>query len=498
MDDKINIVKAPAPVIYTPQEVACIFKEQLKTPAKVVTIEGVYRQNPKSGNYYGYFYDSLAAQNSNYEMTLVVPAALREKMKDGTLVQVSGVVSKELRNRCSIDLHFNVTRYDVIEENVISEDEQRLMSLQAEKSARGYRNVDGVLEGKLFRGEKPNICLLFARGTITDQDFKKGLEAARSHIDFVEENETFAQISQLRAKLGQLDRMGYDVIAIVRGGGSGIKEVFDMPDLIESVVNLSTPFVTGVGHPGEKPFIAKVADKDLGTPSLLGVYFKDMVNRVIDQREKSKAVLVEQVKKQFEERITASEKQNKELNEKIATLTKDSEANRKLHAEQMVVAQKQNKELQEKIVEMNRNAANAQKLHADQMVLSEKQNKELQNKITELNKSAENAQKLYKEQIEAMKKQHETTEKQVKMYEEQAKSFNENISKMQQTNVALQKSLTEITTQNAKSSKELADAKALATRLEEQLKQAERQSKPVGLYVVLVVLVAIILFLISN
>ena len=475
MDDKINIVKSPAPVIYTPQEVACIFKEQLKTPAKVVTIEGVYRQNPKSGNYYGYFYDSLAAQNSNFEMTLVVPAALREKMKDGTLVQVSGVVSKELRNRCSIDLQFNVTRYDVIEENVISEDEQRLMSLQAEKSAKGYRNVDGVLEAKLFRGEKPNICLLFARGTITDQDFKKGLEAARSHIDFVEENETFAQISQLKAKLGQLDRMGYDVIAIIRGGGSGIKEVFDMPDLIESVVNLSTPFVTGVGHPGEKPFIAKVADKDLGTPSLLGVYFKDLVNRVIDQREKSKA-----------------------LNEKIATLTKDSEANRKLHAEQMIMAQKQNKELQEKIVEMNKNAANAQKLHADQMVLSEKQNKELQNKITELNKSAENAQKLYKEQIEAMKKQHETTEKQVKVYEEQAKSFNENISKMQQTNAALQKSLTEITTQNAKSSKELADAKALATRLEEQLKQAERQSKPVGLYVVLVVLVAIILFLISS
>lgn len=387
-------------------------------------------------------------------------------MKDGTLVQVSGVVSKELRNRCSIDLHFNVTRYDVIEENVISEDEQRLMSLQAEKSAKGYRNVDGVLEAKLFRGEKPNICLLFARGTITDQDFKKGLEAARSHIDFVEENETFAQISQLRAKLGQLDRMGYDVIAIVRGGGSGIKEVFDMPDLIESVVNLSTPFVTGVGHPGEKPFIAKVADKDLGTPSLLGVYFKDLVNRVIDQREKSKAVLVEQVKKQFEERIAASEKQNKELNEKIATLTKESEANRKLHAEQMV--------------------------------LSEKQNKELQNKITELNKSAENAQKLYKEQIEAMKKQHETTEKQVKVYEEQAKSFNENISKMQQTNAALQKSLTEITTQNAKSSKELADAKALATRLEEQLKQAERQSKPVGLYVVLVVLVTVIVMFILG
>lgn len=59
------------PTVFTPQEVAYIFKEQLKTPAKVVTIEGIYKQNPRSGNYSGYFYDSLAAKNNNYEMTLV-------------------------------------------------------------------------------------------------------------------------------------------------------------------------------------------------------------------------------------------------------------------------------------------------------------------------------------------------------------------------------------------------------------------------------------------
>ena len=43
MEENINIAKAEAPVIYTPQEVACVFKEQLKAPARVVTIEGVYR-----------------------------------------------------------------------------------------------------------------------------------------------------------------------------------------------------------------------------------------------------------------------------------------------------------------------------------------------------------------------------------------------------------------------------------------------------------------------
>lgn len=425
MDNNTNIVKAPATFIYTPSEVAYIFREQLKTPLKVVMIEGVYRQNPKSGNYSGYFYDILMERNGNYEITLVVPAAIRVKMKDGTLVRVSGVISKELGLKCSIVLRFHVTRYDVIKDKVISENELKLLNLQTKKSANGFRNVDAILESKLLRGEKPNICLLFAKNTITDLDFKQGLEAARSHIDFVEENETFTQIPLFKSKLNLLDKRGYDVIAIVRGGGNGIKEVFNNPDLIETVVNLSTPFVTGVGHPGEKPFIAKVADKDLGTPSLLGVYFKDLVNSVISQKEKSKAVLVEQVKKQFEERIKASEKQNKEL----------------------------------------------------------------QNKITELNKSAENAQKLYKEQIETMKKQHETTEKQVKVYEEQAKNFNENIAKMQQANTDLQKSLTDMTTQNAKTVNELANAKALTTKLEEQLKLAEKQTKPVILYVILAVFI---------
>jgi len=81
---------------------------------------------------------------------------------------------------------------------------------------------------------------------------------------------------------------------------------------------------------------------------------------------------------------------------------------------------------------------------------------------------------------------------------EQAKSFNENIKRIQQTNSALQKSLTDLAAQNTKSTKELAEAKALASRLEEQLKQAKTESQPLGLYVVLVVLVAIILVILIS
>ena len=61
-----------------------------------------------------------------------------------------------------------------------------------------------------------------------------------------------------------------------------------------------------------------------------------------------------------------------------------------------------------------------------------------------------------------------------------------------------QKALEELINLNTKLKKELADAKALATRLEEQLKQAEKQSKPMEIYVLLVVLVMVILILIMN
>lgn len=58
-----------------------------------------------------------------------------------------------------------------------------------------------------------------------------------------------------------------------------------------------------------------------------------------------------------------------------------------------------------------------------------------------------------------------------------------------------QKTLEELINKNIKLKKELADAKASATRLEELLKQVEKQSKPVELYVVLVVLVIIIIIM---
>jgi len=430
-----NLSTTNYPIIYTPQEVISIFREQLRTPAKVVVLEGIYYQNPRSGNYGGYFYDVLRGQNDTFEIRVIVPLAIREKLSSGTLVQLAGTISKEVRNQSIIELQFHVTRYEIIQKDIVTDQQQQLLQLLSEKSSSGYRNVDSLLESILFRNDRPRVALVFASGSITDVDFQRGLEAASSHIDFVKHDVSFAQISRFMEKIVALDKEQYNVLAVVRGGGSGINEVFNTPELIRSLIKLNTPLICGVGHPEEKPFIGKIADKDLGTPSLLGVYFKDLVNRVLEQREKSRAVLVEQVKKQYQERILSAEKQNKELQDKFAALSKNHEDN--------------------------------QKIHTEQMRLSEIRNKELQDKITVINKNSE-------EQIKAMQKQYETTNRQLKIYEDQAKSFNENISKMQQTNNELQKSLSKLNAQNMQAAKDLAEAKAYAAQLEQQLKQSKK------------------------
>lgn len=367
------------PVVYTPQEVLLIFREQLRTPLKVIVLEGVYYHNPRSGNYGGYFYDTLRGRNDTFEIRAIVPLAIREKLKDGALVQLAGTISKEIRNQSIIELQFHVTRYEVIQENLVTNQQQELLQLLSEKSSLGYRNVDSILEGILFCSNRPKVCLLFASGSITEVDFRKGLEAASSHIDFVKEDVSFAQINRFIEKVVAIDKEQYDALAIVRGGGSGINEVFNTPELVKALISLSTPLICGVGHPEEKPFIGKIADKDLGTPSLLGVYFKDLVNRVQEQKERSRAVLVEQVKKQYQERILLAEKQNKDLQAKINAINKNSEEQIRTMKKQYETTNRQLQVYEEQAKNFNDNLSKMQQT-----------NTELQRSLNKLN--AQNAQ----------------------------------------------------------------------------------------------------------
>jgi exonuclease VII large subunit len=311
----------------------------------------------------------------------------------------------------------------------------------------------------LFVDQRPRVALLFATSSITMSDFEAGINAAKSAIDFVEYRANFSNANELVGTLQSLDKGGFHVIALVRGGGARIESLDDV-SVLEQIVSMKTPTIGAIGHVEEKTFIKQLVDKCASTPNGLGQYFSEMVESVSEKKTKSRAALTEQIKKQFKDQLETSQKQNKELQEKLKVLTKAQEDSvkaqqeaTKKHNEQVQAAQKQNKELQEQL-------KGIQKSHQDQIT-----------KLTE-------AQKLQQEQ---QKKQQE--------------ELNKNLGKMQESNNQLQKNLAAITTQNTESLKQLAQAKERAKDLEHKLSEAQN-GKGNNLWI-LIAIIAIILLIVS-
>lgn len=453
----------PATTVYKPSEIIGIFNSILakqSVNAQVVYLRGVYLASGRQ-SYSGYFYDTLRDEDRQEEITMYVTQQQRENLKNGNLVNVGGVLGRNVNNRGQIQIILNVSRIEVVQEQTIDENEIKRMELRQKKSSEGFKNVDSILEQLLFVDQRPRVALLFATSSITMSDFEAGINAAKSAIDFVEYRANFSNVNELVGTLQSLDKGGFHVIALIRGGGARIESLDDI-SVLERIVSMNTPVIGAIGHVEEKIFIKQLVDKCAPTPNGLGQYFSEMVESVSEKKTKSRAALTEQIKKQFKDQLEASQKQNKELQEKLKVLTKAQEDSvkaqqeaTKKHNEQVQAAQKQNKELQEQL-------KGIQKSHQEQIV-----------KLTE-------AQKLQQEQ---QKKQQE--------------ELNKNLGKMQESNNQLQKNLAAITTQNTESLKQLAQAKEHTKDLEHKLSEALNKKGGNSNLWMLIAIISIILLIVS-
>lgn len=452
---------------YKPSELLGMFTSYLSQQdvnRQVIYLQGIYLKNPKHDPRWTSRYDILRDENTQTEITLQIPHKLCEDLKDGNLVTVGGVLGRRVQNNSHIQLMLVVSRVEVVQEQAIDENEIKRMELRRKKAATGFRNVDALLEQLLYTDQRPKIALLFAGTSITMTDFiQGGGDIAKAAFDFAEFRANFSRTAELANTIKGIDAQSYSAIAIVRGGGSGI-EALDELDILEAVANLKTPFISAIGHPDEKLFIKELADREVSVPNDLGHYFKDMMETVNEKKTQSRAVLTEQIKKQFKDQLEAGQKQNKELQEKLSKLTKTQEETQKQHKEQVEKANKQNEELQKKLTEINKANETAQKTHAEQLGKLQVQ---------------------LKAQTEASTKQ--------------SKEFNESLKKMQDTNGQLQKTLEKMTAQNTQTSKELNDAKDKARQLEKQLSEASsKNSSNIWMIVAIIAIIALVAVLIIR
>ena len=443
--------------VYKPSELLGIFTSflsQTDVNRKVIYLRGIYLKNPKHDPRWNSRYDTLRDEDTQTEITLQIPQRLCDNLKDGNLVQVGGVLGRRAQNNCHIQLMLVVSRIDIVQEQAIDESEIKRMELRQKKASVGFKNVDSLLEQLLYTDQRPQVALVFAQTSITMSDFEAGINAAKSAIDFTERRVNFSNSQELVRTLQALDEFDFSVIALVRGGGGGIEKLDEL-DVLEAIVNLKTPIIAAIGHVEEKLFIKQLVDKCAPTPNGLGQYFSEMVESVSEKKTKSRAALTEQIKKQFKDQLEAGQKQNKELQEKLTSLTKAQEEAVKKHNEQVQA--------------LTKVQAEATKKHNEQVEVLGKQNQELQKKLSEITKAHEATQK---QQSEAMVKLQAQMKEQNEAHSKQQQEFNVSLKKMQETNGELNKSLSKLTAQNTQAAKDLNDARERQRQLERQLQES--------------------------
>jgi chemotaxis protein histidine kinase CheA len=466
--------------IYKPSELLGMFASYLarqEVNSQVVYLRGIYLKNPKHDPRWQNRYDILRDEDTQTEITLQISQRQSEGLKDGNLVTVGGVLGRRVQNNSHIQLMLVVSRIEVVQEQAIDEDEIKRVALRQKKAKDGFKNVDGILEQLLFADQRPNIALLFATTSITQSDFEAGINAAKSAIDFTEYRANFSNSAELVSALKKIDENWHNIVCIIRGGGGGIENLDDLA-VLEAVVGMQTPVIAALGHVEEKLFIKQIVDKEAPTPNGLAQYFSEMVENVSEKKTKSRAVLTEKIKKQFQEQLEAGQKQNKELQAKLTALTKIQEEATKKHNEQVQALTKAQEA--------------AQKQHKEQVEAATKQNQELQKKLAEITKANETAQKA---QSEAMGKLQVQLKEQTEQHAKQSKEFNESLKKMQETNGTLNKSIQQLTAQNTQANKELQAEKDKARELERRLSEGNNN---VWMWVAILAILACIAILVFK
>ena len=467
MSDITKVNQNSVTNLFKPSEIIAILRNHLATGQvnqKVVCLRGIYFKGGYVNQYFHTATDRLVDESSSDELALSMPLNLRDDLENGNVITVHGVLDRSITNKGLIQIVLKVTEVEMIKELAVSEDEIKRTELRRIKSEKGFKNVDSILESLLFQDKRPQVALVYAETSITNDDFEKGVQAARTHIDFKEYRVSFTKTKAFCQTLKQLDVMNYDVIAIIRGGGAGL-ESLDEVELLETLVNMNTAWMYGAGHEGEKLFILNIADKAIAIPHALGTYFRDITDGVVQKRNNSRAALVKEVEGQFKKQIEDSNKKNQELTKQLEALQKQNKAqteasNKKI--EELTKAQKEHEKVVKEMTEQHKKATeDANKLHKTQNEVLQKANTQLQEQLKTQGKTLTDLQEQQKKQ---------------------QGEFNKSLGQMQETNKGLQASVTKMTT-------ELMTAKQRVTELESQ--------KPSNTGYIIAIIVLIILAIIG-
>lgn len=307
---------------YTPSSVLEAYNNILVSDldGKTIILKGIYVADPSPNSklYGGYYYDHLKDENGQGDIVIKVSPTIRQKFKQNGLFTISGVVNRKVRaNTSSINVSVLVDEILNVEDSKITEEDLKKIQLLEEKRNHGYKNVDSIIQNNIYNDKKLKVALLFPQGTIVRTEFENALGSAKIAYEFHYYNVTFNEGDLVRNL--KTIQPNHDIICFVRGGGNtaGL-ELFNRADFCRSVIfDHNSCFVSAVGHGEDKLLFKQLADKTVDTPTALGKYFKDQVEKVKVEKENAKAILIQQVRLQLQKELDAYKKGNEDLKKQL-------------------------------------------------------------------------------------------------------------------------------------------------------------------------------------
>lgn len=337
-----------ASLIYSPAAVLHLFNNSLNVAQskKLIQLKGVFAPG-KGGNYNGYYYDSLRDESSDAQLTICVPALIRNELQPNKTVTVNGFITRRVVNNASrIDIQLTVT--DLVEQtqSKYSDEDVKRMEVLRAKAALGFRDVAGFIKERIVSEQPFRIGVIIGKTGIINQDIRHLLRESVAFYDLSFFRVSLTSESEIIAAMLRLDAEGFDIVVVSRGGGENL-EIFNQTGLAEKAIGLRALFVTAIGHKEDVTLLQKVADKSFITPSEFGQFLNDTYNHTVEELQHSRAQLVESVTKQlsagYEKEIanlrTANEGIQKVYEEKISGMTALQQERQVLFEQQLKAAE---------------------------------------------------------------------------------------------------------------------------------------------------------------
>jgi exodeoxyribonuclease VII large subunit len=331
---------ASSRISYSPSALLQLFNNALNpSPVKtIIPLRGIY-QPGRGALYNGVYYDGLKDETTDAQVTLVVPALVRNELTPGKTIAFYGYISKRVVPVGGrIEVHVNITQLLEQMAGKYNEKDLRALEIQQRKSALGCRDVDSYIKTRILRQERVSITILVGKTAIIDHDIRHALGSAAGYYDLRFEKISLSSEAEILAALDQWNDRGLNDLLILSRGGGENQEIFNSPALAEACLSLDPLFLTAIGHQQDTSLVQKIADKAFITPTALGQYLHTIYNDTIAEQEHSKARLVELITTQLK---TGYDKEVLNLQEKIRGLEELRGKGTLLHLQELAGLQQQ-------------------------------------------------------------------------------------------------------------------------------------------------------------